>query len=107
MRKPAGREHSGRRRLANGLSKQHRGTGWQASLGVPAGFRAVCAKTEARQIGYVLLAALTLLALLEHWFMVLPLAHQKLRRWMIPAQKTKPAKATPLLDSLKEYSHGL
>ena len=69
--------------------------------------RALSAPTDAGQIGYVLLAALTLLALLEHWFMVLPLPDQKLWRWMMPAQKTKPAKATPLLDSLKENSHGL
>lgn len=69
--------------------------------------RAASAATEARQIGFVLLSALTLLALLEHWFMVLPLPDQKLWRWMMPAQRTKPAKATPLLDSLKENSHGL
>ena len=69
--------------------------------------RAVSAPTEARQIGFVLLAVLTLLALLEHWFMVLPLPDQKLWRWMMPARKTKPAKATPLLDSLKENRNGL
>lgn len=69
--------------------------------------RAISAPTEARQIGFVLLAALTLLALLEHWFMVLPLPDQKLWRWMMPAQITKPAKATPLLDSLKENRNGL
>lgn len=39
-------------------------------------------------IGFTLLSALTLLALLEHWFMVLPLPDQKLWRWMIPAPKT-------------------
>ena len=69
--------------------------------------RAISAPTEARQIGFVLLAALTLLALLEHWFMVVPLPDQKLWRWMMPAQKTKTLKANPLLDSLKENSHGL
>ena len=69
--------------------------------------RTISATTDARQIGFILLSALTLLALLEHWFMVLPLPDQKLWRWMMPAQKTKPAKATPLLDSLKENSHGL
>jgi putative photosynthetic complex assembly protein 2 len=69
--------------------------------------RALSASTDARQIGFVLLAALTLLALLEHWFMVLPLPDQKLWRWMMPAPKTRPSKATPLLDSLKENSHGL
>ena len=69
--------------------------------------RAISATTGARQIGFVLLSALTLLALLEHWFMVLRLPDQKLWRWMMPAQKTKPAKSTPVLDSLKENSHGL
>ena len=69
--------------------------------------RAVSATSEARQIGFILLAALTLLALLEHWFMVLPLPDQKLWRWMMPALQTKPSKATPPLDSLKEKSHGL
>jgi putative photosynthetic complex assembly protein 2 len=37
--------------------------------------------------GFALLAALTLLALLEHWLMVLPLPDEKLWRWMIPASK--------------------
>lgn len=69
--------------------------------------RAISAPTDARQIGFVLMAALTLLALLEHWFMVLPLPDQKLWRWMMPAKKTLPSKATPLLDSLKENRNGL
>ncbi len=38
-------------------------------------------------VGYVLLSALTLLALLEHWFMVLPLPDEKLFRWLLPAAK--------------------
>ncbi|MES2666055.1 MAG: putative photosynthetic complex assembly protein PuhE [Pseudomonadota bacterium] len=38
-------------------------------------------------VGYVLLTALTLLALLEHWFMVLPLPDEKLFRWLLPAPK--------------------
>ncbi len=46
--------------------------------------RALTAPTEAAQAGHILLAALTLLALLEHWFMVLPLPDQKLWRWMLP-----------------------
>jgi putative photosynthetic complex assembly protein 2 len=51
--------------------------------------------------GFALLAALTSLALLEHWFMVLPLPDQKLWRWMLPAPK-------PILkDRLKEDIHGL
>ncbi|HMO09252.1 MAG TPA: putative photosynthetic complex assembly protein PuhE [Paracoccaceae bacterium] len=40
--------------------------------------------------GFALLSALTLLALLEHWFMVLPLPDQKLWRWMLPAPKPLP-----------------
>ncbi len=47
--------------------------------------RAYSATTDAHLIGYVLLTALTLLALLEHWFMVLPLPDEKLWRWMLPA----------------------
>jgi putative photosynthetic complex assembly protein 2 len=47
--------------------------------------RAYSAPTDAALIGYVLLTALTLLALLEHWFMVLPLPDEKLWRWMLPA----------------------
>ena len=56
---------------------------------------AISAATDARQIGFVLQSVSTLLALLEHWFMILRLPDQKLWRWMMPAQKTKPAKATP------------
>jgi putative photosynthetic complex assembly protein 2 len=47
--------------------------------------RAAQAPTDAALIGHILLAALTALALLEHWFMVLPLPDQKLWRWMLPA----------------------
>ncbi len=38
-------------------------------------------------VGYALLTCLALLALLEHWFMVLPLPDEKLWRWMMPAHK--------------------
>jgi putative photosynthetic complex assembly protein 2 len=47
--------------------------------------RAITAETGAALIGHILLAALAALALLEHWFMVLPLPDQKLWRWMLPA----------------------
>jgi putative photosynthetic complex assembly protein 2 len=47
--------------------------------------RAASAETEAALVGHILLAAITALALLEHWFMVLPLPDQKLWRWMLPA----------------------
>lgn len=52
--------------------------------------RALTAPTDAALIGHSLLAALTALALLEHWFMVLPLPDQKLWRWMLPASPTDP-----------------
>jgi putative photosynthetic complex assembly protein 2 len=42
---------------------------------------------EGAVVGFALLTTLTLLALLEHWFMVLPLADERLWRWMIPARK--------------------
>lgn len=45
------------------------------------------AETAADTVGFALLAALTGLALLEHWLMVLPLPDEKLWRWMIPAPK--------------------
>lgn len=51
--------------------------------------RIYSAQSPADTIGFALLAAMTALALLEHWFMVLPLPDEKLWRWMIPAPKTK------------------
>lgn len=45
------------------------------------------ATTDGQIIGFTLLSALTLLALLEHWFMVLPLPDQKLWRWMMPSNR--------------------
>jgi len=51
-------------------------------------------------IEFVLLAALTALALLEHWFMVLPLPDEKLWRWMIPARKDTPK------TMIREEPHG-
>ncbi|OYW51655.1 MAG: hypothetical protein B7Z10_02905 [Rhodobacterales bacterium 32-66-7] len=47
--------------------------------------RAWAAPDAEGQVGHILLAALTALAVLEHWFMVLPLPDQKLWRWMLPA----------------------
>jgi putative photosynthetic complex assembly protein 2 len=38
-------------------------------------------------VAFAFLAALTALALLEHWLMVLPLPDAKLWRWMLPAPK--------------------
>jgi len=39
-------------------------------------------------VGFALLTAITALALLEHWLMVLPLPDAKLWRWMLPAPET-------------------
>lgn len=49
--------------------------------------RLYSAASPAGTAGFALLSALTALALLEHWFMVLPLPDEKLWRWMLPAPK--------------------
>jgi putative photosynthetic complex assembly protein 2 len=67
--------------------------------------RAIASTSDAQLVGFTLLSALTLLALLEHWFMVLPLPDQKLWRWMLPESKNLAPKL-PLLDK-KEQTHGL
>jgi putative photosynthetic complex assembly protein 2 len=51
------------------------------------------AQTETQIVGFALLAAMTVLALIEHWLMAVPLADAKLWRWMLPAsgpEKTRP-----------------
>ncbi len=50
-------------------------------------------------VTFALLTALALLALLEHWLMVVPLPDAKLWRWMLPAPKTTTAK--------ERQTHGL
>jgi putative photosynthetic complex assembly protein 2 len=50
--------------------------------------RLYAATTPGAVTGFALLAALTGLALLEHWFMVAKLPDEKLWRWMLPAPKT-------------------
>lgn len=56
---------------------------------------AVCAQqlltatSDARAVGFALLTALTALALIEHWLMVVPLPDAKLWRWMLPAPDTE------------------
>lgn len=60
--------------------------------------RAGSATTDGALVGFTLLSALTLLALLEHWFMVVPLPDQKLWRWMLP--EAKPAAAAPARDGV-------
>ncbi|NEX44673.1 putative photosynthetic complex assembly protein PuhE [Pseudotabrizicola algicola] len=71
--------------------------------------RAYSATSEGATIGFTLLSALTLLALLEHWFMVIPLPDQKLWRWMLPERKPQlQGKLKPALHTtLKETPHGL
>ncbi len=55
------------------------------------------AASPAEAAGFALLAALTALALLEHWLMVLPLPDERLWRWMLPAPN----------DKTREDAHGL
>jgi len=50
--------------------------------------RLYSAETTSMQVGFALLFALSALATLEHWLMVIPLPDAKLWRWMLPAQPT-------------------
>jgi len=63
--------------------------------------RVYSAPTPAEMVGFALLAALTALALLEHWLMVLPLPDEKLWRWMLPAAERNKK------DLSAEDAHGL
>lgn len=49
--------------------------------------RLVTAESVTTQTGFALLTALSALALLEHWLMVVPLPDAKLWRWMLPTPK--------------------
>lgn len=60
------------------------------------------ATTPSATTGFALLTCLCALALLEHWFMVLPLPDEKLWRWMLPAAKPPHSPA-----SLHEDANGL
>lgn len=51
--------------------------------------------------GFALLTALTTLALLEHWVMLIPVPDEKLWRWMLPAPKSTQK------DTIKGGHHGL
>ncbi|NBD29058.1 MAG: DUF3623 family protein [Alphaproteobacteria bacterium] len=55
-------------------------------------------------VGFALLSAITMLAALEHWLMVLPLPDEKLWRWMLPA----PPDATTKRNKTRrpEKTHG-
>jgi len=46
------------------------------------------AQSDVAIVGFALLTALSALALLEHWLMVVPLPDAKLWRWMLPVPKT-------------------
>ncbi|MBD0864162.1 MAG: DUF3623 domain-containing protein [Rhodobacteraceae bacterium] len=48
------------------------------------------ADTADGRVGFALLAAITGLALIEHWFMVLPLPDERLWKWMLPTISTRP-----------------
>jgi putative photosynthetic complex assembly protein 2 len=62
--------------------------------------RVVSTSDPVAETGFILLTALSALALLEHWLMVLPLPDARLWRWMLPGQ---PAQKTPKTGP----SHGL
>ncbi len=47
--------------------------------------RLIAAEDPGAQVKFALLTAISGLALLEHWFMVLPLPDARLWRWMLPA----------------------
>lgn len=49
--------------------------------------RWISAVDPAREVQFALLCALSALALLEHWLMVLPLPDARLWRWMLPAPR--------------------
>lgn len=52
--------------------------------------RLISAETPVAQSTFTLLSALSALALLEHWLMVVPLPDAKLWRWMLPAARQMP-----------------
>ncbi len=52
------------------------------------------AGTPGGSAGFALLTAITALALVEHWLMVLPLPDAKLWRWMLPAPNETTGKTT-------------
>ncbi len=49
--------------------------------------RLITADTAGNVTGFALLTALTVLAAIEHWVMVLPIPDERLWRWMLPAPK--------------------
>ena len=70
--------------------------------------RIYAAETAAATTGFALLAALTALALLEHWFMVAKLPDEKLWRWLLPAPKDQNHNQNQTAKTrLSEDAHGL
>lgn len=64
--------------------------------------------TQGEAIGFALLTAITALALLEHWLMVLPLPDERLWRWMLPSETVAPGRSPKLkLPRRHEDAHGL
>jgi len=62
------------------------------------GFRLWSAVTPFETVGFALLAAITALALIEHWVMVIPVPDDKLWRWMLPQsapKNTSPTRTAP------------
>ncbi|KAA9006882.1 putative photosynthetic complex assembly protein PuhE [Histidinibacterium aquaticum] len=51
--------------------------------------RLISAPDPASTVKFALLTAISALALLEHWFMVLPLPDARLWRWMLPAPRSR------------------
>lgn len=68
--------------------------------------RLYAAETAAQIEGFALLTALTVLALFEHWMMVLPIPDERLWRWMLPAQPLTP-KTTTTNETEGGGHHGL
>lgn len=64
------------------------------------------AATPGEAIGFALLTAITALALLEHWLMVLPLPDERLWRWMLPSETAAQGRS-PKLPRRREDAHGL
>ncbi len=46
--------------------------------------------TDAEAVGFILVATLLALAILEHWFLVLPIPDEALWRWALPAKQSNP-----------------
>ncbi|NBQ40066.1 MAG: DUF3623 family protein [Alphaproteobacteria bacterium] len=47
------------------------------------------ASTEAESLGFILLATMMALALVEHWMLVLPLPFEKLWNWSLPKRSNR------------------